>query len=124
MIRFKIGFTGVFLAGAILLIGLHRAEASAFKVTGSASGTIGISSVARHACHWFRGGRPGQTTGFEAIAQSDRYLPNRDGWKLRIRSNNRDEPPSTRKLLLAMNDVSSEARNTMIPATSSGRPGR
>ena len=40
MIRFKIGFTGVFLAGAILLIGLHRAEASAFKVTGSASGTI------------------------------------------------------------------------------------
>jgi hypothetical protein len=39
MIRFKIAFTGVFMATAIFLIGVHRAEAKTFQVTGSFSGT-------------------------------------------------------------------------------------
>jgi hypothetical protein len=40
MIRFgKIGFAGVFLVAAIVLSGVHGAEAKTFQVTGSLSGT-------------------------------------------------------------------------------------
>ena len=83
---------------------------------------LGISRVARHACHWFRGGRPGESKR-QALRRS---LKANAIYRIETAGNRLSgqilptEPPSTRKLLPAMNDVSSEARNTTIPATSSG----
>jgi len=80
MIRFKIAFTGVFLAAAIFLIGVHRAEAKTFQVTGTLSGTgqAGLADGNRQA------GQLNRPHGLAIDARGNVYVSDRGNHAIRV----------------------------------------